>query len=201
VAPSSALIANPSFLGGDVVGVSGATDGWAIGDLSLVFKYALLDDPETGDVFSAGVMLTVPTGRVVRPDFAYAARDVQFQPFVGYVVSADRWYVHAFHSIAVGTDPRDAVYLSNDVGVGYRIWRAADRLVTEITPTAEVHVATPLSGRNPNGPVYATDTLVLTPGLHVRIGRGGLLSAGVAVPLTGPRQFRVESLVRLNWYF
>src|SRR5262249_47653896 len=65
-----------TFLGGDAsfglrapvqqrTGGDGANtiDGFA--DLSFLFKYAFLNDAETGDVLSAGLVLTIPTGRDV----------------------------------------------------------------------------------------------------------------------------------------
>ena len=76
------------------------------GDLSIVLKYALLNDRQTGNVFSTGLVVTVPTGGGI-PTVDGTLHPTLIQPYVGYIVNFDRLYVHGFSSVAASTDARD----------------------------------------------------------------------------------------------
>jgi hypothetical protein len=199
-----------TFLGGDasvelrgpVMEQTGAIDGSNFGDVTVLFKYAFWNDRLTGDVLSAGLALTLPTG----PDVSLVAggdmHPTLLQPWAGYVWNFDRLYVQGFTSLVVPTDSRDVTILFNDVGVGYALYRSAgDHLLSAVVPTAEVHVTTPLNHRDATSAVTVPDLVVLTAGAHFEIARDALLSVGVATSLTGPRAFDVEAVVQLNWRF
>src|SRR5262249_53147587 len=71
-----------------------------IGDLTIVGKYAFWRDRQSGDLLSAGLAVTAPTG----PD-NFANSHIQtfhstlLQPFVGYIWNLDKWFVQGFTAI------------------------------------------------------------------------------------------------------
>src|SRR5262249_39607925 len=173
------------------------------GDLSILVKYAWLNNTRTGDVLSTGLVVTVPTG----PDFALpdgsSLHPVILQPYVGGILTLDRFYVHGFTSLAVPTDARDALLLFNDFGIGYRLYQSHERkILTSVTPTFETHINTPLNHNgSQNTGVVALDEVVLTYGVHVGLCKDALLTLGVATPVTGPLPFDLEAYAQFNWRF
>src|SRR5262249_53272856 len=103
-------------------GGGNTVDGF--GDLSLIFKYAFVNDPDTGNVCSAGLLVAVPTGKDVRLTNGEQLDTVFIQPWVGFIANAGRAYVQGFSSAVLPTDSRDVTFLSNDLGVGYRVYQA-----------------------------------------------------------------------------
>src|SRR5207244_7959463 len=102
----------------------GAVGGSDFGDVTVVLKYAFLNDEGTGDVLSGGLAVTIPTG----PGIPLQTGDLHsalLQPWAGYVWNFDQFYVQGFTSVVVPTDRRDVTFLSNDVGVGYTLYRSA----------------------------------------------------------------------------
>jgi hypothetical protein len=183
----------PNNFGGDVVG-----------DLSVLVKYALINDRDTGNVLSVGMVLSTPTGgggNVLLADGSTAPHSVLFQPWVGFVKNFDRGYVQGISNIIVPTDRRDPTLLGNSLAIGYWLYRGnPERWLPGVTPTAEVHVRTPLNHRDPLGLVYLPDQVNLTGGLHFRWPRF-TISGAVGVPVVGPRPWNVETLVNLNYRF
>jgi hypothetical protein len=201
-----------TFLGGDasvelrapVVQQSGAEaiDGSDFGDLTVVLKYAFLNDRVSGDVLSAGLAVTLPTGPGLAVPGGSELHSTLIQPWTGALWYFDRFYVEGFASLVVPTDARDVTLLFNDVSVGYKLYEAGgDRLISAVIPTVEAHITTPLNHRNDSSFVTAPDLVVLTAGSHFEIGQSATLSVGVAAPVTGPRAFDVEALVQLNYRF
>jgi hypothetical protein len=172
-----------------------------IGDLTIIGKYALLLDRDSGNVFTVGMAVTAPTG----PSIATidgTLHSTYLQPWFGYIWNADRFYLQAFHSIVVPTDPRDVTMAFNDVGLNYWLYRASgDRPLRYIVPMIEAHVTTPLNHRDPNVPVYLPDIVDLTAGVHLGLFSNATLSFGVATPVTGPHLFGIEAFTQLNWRF
>lgn len=203
-----------TFLGGDAsfgmrlpfvqqygpAGIGGTNN---IGDLSLIWKYALLNDRATGNLWAAGFMLTTPTGSgdALLLDGTKAPHSVLFQPWTGFVRVFDRAYVQGITSLLVPSDERDPTLWNNSVAVGYYLYRAsAERWLTSIAPVAEVHVRTPLSSTNPAGLVFLQDQVNVTGGAHFRFGRA-VMSTAVCVPVVGPRPWALEAMGFLNFYF
>ncbi|HEY2785178.1 MAG TPA: hypothetical protein VGJ05_09405 [Fimbriiglobus sp.] len=187
---------------GQIASTSDGLGGSAVGDMSVLFKYALFRNEETGNLLSTGLVITAPTGKVTAPADAVTPSDVLLQPFVGYVVNFDKLYFHAFHSVIVPTQSSDVTLLANDLGVGFRAFeREAANGTFAIIPTFETHVTTPLNHRDRTGPFYADDLVVLTAGTHFLFGQSAVMTLGVGTPVTGPRPFQVEPEVRLNWYY
>ena len=182
-------------------GSGGAGFGYhGFGDLTIIGKYALYLDRNTGNVFSTGLGITAPTGQSV-PTTDGSIRDVLLQPFVGYIWNFDRFFVQGFHSLVVPTDTRDVTMAFNDVGVNFWLYRNPDRFLSFVVPTLEAHLTTPLNHRDLNGPIVIPDTLVVTTGIHLGLGRRSSLTFGVAAPVTGPRPYAVESFLQFNWRF
>jgi hypothetical protein len=76
-----------------------------LGDLSIPIKVALWDDPQSGSLISAGMMVTVPTGpipysvRFTSPTTIAEIHPVLLQPFVGYIWQRERFFVQGFSSV------------------------------------------------------------------------------------------------------
>ncbi|MBI1830461.1 MAG: hypothetical protein HYR84_03310 [Planctomycetes bacterium] len=172
-----------------------------VGDLTIFGKYALLNDRDTGNVFTLGFAVTAPTGPST-PTIDGSLHATLLQPWFGYIWNAERFFVHGFHSVVAPTDARDVTLLFNDVGVSYWLYRAGpERRITSVVPTAEVHITTPVTHRDMNGPAFVPDLVVLTGGLHVGFLRNFTLSLGIAVPVTGPRIFSAEYSLQFNRRF
>ncbi len=174
----------------------------AVGDMSVLTKYAFVNDPY-GDVLSAGLIVTVPTGPAggTLVDGSEVPHSTLFQPWLGFVRVYDRAYVQGITALIVPTDGRDTTLWGNSLGLGYWLYRAdGDRLVRGIIPVAEVHVRTPFNNREPSGLVYLQDQVNLTGGLHVQFPRASL-GGGVCVPVVSPRPWNVEAIASFNCWF
>jgi hypothetical protein len=173
------------------------------GDLSIVTKYAWINNTRLGNALSTGLVVTVPTGPTFRLPDGSSLHPVILQPYVGGIFNAGRLYVHGFTSLPVPTDSRDAVLLFNDLGIGYRLYQGSDRAILRyVIPTVETHINTPLSHRgSQNSEVAALDEVVFTYGIHVGVCRGAQLTVGVATPVTGPLPYDLEAFAQFNWRF
>lgn len=177
-----------------VVQQSGDFGSDDIGDVSFIFKYALYDDRQTGNLFSAGLVVTAPTGRSID---LYDGPDIHstlIQPYIGAIWALDRFYMNGFAEAVIATDSRDVSFGALDVGMGYRV---SDYFI----PTFEAHVNTSFNHHGiDNDPIGFADSVILTSGFHTLIGRA-ILTVGVAVPVTGPRLEDVEAIVQFNYRF
>ncbi len=187
---------------GDDVGNRGL-----IGDLNIILKYAFLNDRETGNVASGGIVVTAPTGNDFTPSGfgAPVIHDTLLQPYISGIYRFNRdWYGQAFSSVVVPTDSRDVTLLDNDLGVGYFAYRSCSReaLLTAVIPTLEVHVTTPLTHRGAlSEPVGVSDLVDITLGTTFDFGSRSSLTFGAAIPIVGPRPFDFEAEVQFNWRF
>ncbi|MCI0639284.1 MAG: hypothetical protein L0Y72_30035 [Gemmataceae bacterium] len=170
----------------------------------MILKFALINDFLTGNVFSAGLAVTAPTGPAI-DTIAGDINSTLLQPFFGYIRTFGGFYFQGIHSIVFPTNSEDVTLLFNDLGAGYifspRPWGEGFgvRGLAYVAPNFEVHVATPLNHRDGNGAVVASDFVTLTTGVHLGLGNGSsALSLGLATPVTGPRFFDVEGFVQLN---
>jgi hypothetical protein len=178
----------------------GSFAGDDFGDLSIVFKGLLWAD-DAGDAFSAGLVVTAPTGPSI-PTVVGDIHSTLLQPWVGGVLSRGNFYAMGFSSVVVPTDARDVTLLFNDLSVGYAVYRAPEgRGITALVPTFEVHVTTPLNQRSILAPLSVPDLVVLTEGVQIVLGSRSTLAVGVAVPVTGPRPFDLEALAQFNLRF
>jgi hypothetical protein len=172
------------------------------GDVTIVGKYAFYMDRSTGNAISGGLAVTAPTGAAIVSTQGNL-RDTLLQPFVAYVWNFDRFFVQAFHSIAVPTDASDVTILFNDVGLGYRLYQGdPNRFLNSIAPVVEAHVDTPLNHRGAvNDPFFVPDIVGITAGVQFGIFRNATLSVGATTPVTAPRVYSVEGFVQMNWRF
>ena len=177
--------------------------GSIVGDLTLVSKYAFLLDRETGNVFSAGLALTLPSGPsldTIDGNF----RDTLIQPFFGYIYNFPNFYIQGIHSIAVPTNAQDITIMFNDVSIDYWLYRGSpNQFLSAVVPTLEAHLTTPLNhrGASDNNLLFIPDVLVLTSGAHFGLYGNTTVSVGAAVPVTGPSVFAIEGFVQFNWRF
>lgn len=180
----------------------------ALNDLSLFTKYVLKADPETGSLLSVGLEMTLPTGpsQFAGAKYIQGIRSTEIQPFIGYLLIRDRFYLHGFTSLSVPSSVRDVTMVYNDIGVGYFLFRSddPDNFITSVAPTFEVHVNSPLTHRdwfNANDPSGTADVVDLTYGVNVGFFRQSVLTFGWVTPVTGPRPFNYEAVLLLNWRF
>jgi hypothetical protein len=172
------------------------------GDLSIVLKYALINDKETGNVLSAGMVITAPTGANFLPAGIPDIHPFLFQPFVGGIANFERLFVLGFSSVAVPTDSRDITILFTDLGIGYNVYSNPDGLVTSIAPAIEGHLTTPLNHRGTGAePIGLPDILNVTIGTRVGFGEHASVGVSLVLPLTGPRPFDFEIQAAFNWRF
>ncbi|MCI0465274.1 MAG: hypothetical protein L0Z62_50775 [Gemmataceae bacterium] len=174
-----------------------------IGDLSIIFKWAFLNNRDTGNVMSAGMVLTVPTGD---PFITIAGEELQstlLQPYFGYIYNAGNFYVQGFTSLVIPTQRIDVTLMLNDIGFGYRMLTDdPDAFFRGVVPTIEAHLITPLSHRSSSDPFHVSDYLSLTGGVNLVFGRAGsTLGLAMGVPVTGPRPYDVEAIGSLNIRF
>src|SRR5260370_18901958 len=125
----------------------GSVSHSGLGDITIIGKYALLWDPQAGNVLAGGLAVTVPTGASNVPGFGFIdIHDTLLQPFVGYVWNVEDFYVLGFTSLLVPTNSHDVTLLFNDISVGYLLRRNLQYLFfSGIIPNLAVHVTTPLN--------------------------------------------------------
>jgi hypothetical protein len=190
----------------NVPGIS--SDNTAVGDLTVILKYAFWRDRQTGSLLSGGLAITTPTGpeKFANSSAVVNINDTILQPYIGYYWSLGRTYVHGFSAIDVPTDSRDVTLLHNDLGIGYYLYqdRTGCRLLTAAIPTFEVHINDPLNHRGATNfadPAGTPDWVDLTTGMTFEFHRRATLAGALVVPVTGPKPFDFEVLVQLNVRF
>lgn len=170
------------------------------GDLTVVTRYALVNDRETGNVFSVGLAVTAPTG----PAINTVAGDINstlIQPWIGYIRRSGNVYFQGIHAVLIPTNSDDVPLIFNDLSTGY-IMPINRSGIAFVAPNFEVHITTPLEERDSSSVVQIPDIVTLTAGVHIGLGQGRtLLSFGIATPVTGPRPMDVEGFVQLNFRF
>ncbi len=175
------------------------------GDMTIVTKFALLNNRNTGDILTGGLAVTVPTGPDLMLLDGTRLNPVLLQPYTGFIYNFERLYAHGFSSLVIPTDPRDVLLSTGSLGLGYRLYQAEypeGRLISSLTPTVEGHATVPLNHRGLDStPTGFPDLFVLTQGVHVGLGARSLLTTAIAVPLTGPRPFAFEAIAQLNFRF
>lgn len=171
-----------------------------LGDITMFLNYAFYRDA-AGNVLSGGLAVTVPTGPRVDTTEGNI-HPVLFQPFIGYRLNLDRFYLQGFTSVAVPTDSQAVTALFNDIGVGYYLYRGdGERRVTALIPTVEVHVTTPLNHHQATDALTVPDIVAFTGGMHIGLGSRSMLTVGVTAPVTGPRPWNVEAVAQFNFRF
>jgi hypothetical protein len=174
-----------------------------VGDLTIIYKHAFVNDRQTGDLFSGGIAITTPTGQALEIDGESTIHSTVFQPFLGYFYNFDSFYLEGFSSVAVPTDMRDVALMFNSVALGYRLYQDdnTDASVRAILPQLELHLNTPLNHRGlGSGPINFDDALDLTGGCRVLFQRAEI-GAAVGTPVTGPKPYDVECAANLTFHW
>jgi hypothetical protein len=174
-------------------------------DISLIFKYALINDRCTGNVLSSGLILTLPTGEGVQIQGQSTLNPTVLTPYVGYIYNMNDFFVQGFSSIAVPLDARDVTLLFNSIQLGYRMYHnnnnCNDSCLRGIIPVAELHLNTPLTHRGLDAtPVGFSDSLNFTGGCYFNFRRA-TLGVAAGTPLMGPKPYTVEGFAGLNIWF
>jgi hypothetical protein len=180
----------------------------ALGDLSIYAKYILKLNPETGSLFSVGIVVTPPTGpgQFAGASYLQNVHVTSIQPFIGYIWRRDRFYLHGFSALDVPSSVRDVTMVYNDIGIGYFLYRVADpsKFLTAVAPTFEVHLNDPLTHRDPfnsKDPTGTPDVVNLTSGVNFEFYNRSILTFGFVDPVTGPKPFNYEWLLLFNVRF
>lgn len=178
-----------------------------LGDISIFTKYAFINDRHTGNVVSAGLVVTLPTGTALYNDAGRGFETYMFQPYVGWIYNVNRdLFVQGFHSMIFANTADEAIAFNNSISVGYWAWRNcdADARLRGIVPTTEFHWNTPLNHR---GGADTTDTLftsyvgTVTAGLTFVLPGNSTLGIAAGLPVTGPQPNDFEGIVHFNWRF
>lgn len=192
----------------DLLDVGGIhMDSADAGDLSIIFKAILMQDSERRYLISGGLGVTVPTGPMALGGSGFAVdvfNSTLLQPFLGFLWTRDNLFVQGFWSMDIPTDPNDVIFMFNDWGVGYFVFRnRPEGFVTALAPTMEVHVNDPLNHRHPSADCTTglPDWVDITGGITVEFNRRSTLAVGVAAPVTGPKPYAVEAITHLNIRF
>jgi hypothetical protein len=174
-----------------------------IGDLSVLFKFAFFNDRATGNLVSAGLVVTAPTGKGLPLAGQSTVNPTFVQPWFGSIWNWNNLFVQNFIAVAVPTDSRDVALFFKDVSVGYWLYRNGDpgRILSAIAPQAELHLNTPLNHRGLDHlPIGFPDTLDFTGGCYFFF-RHAVFGIGAATPLTGPKPYDFQVMMNLNYRF
>ena len=180
-----------------------SVDDAEVGDLSAIFKYAVVNDCQTGNLLSTGVVVTAPTGQALRIAGESDLRSTVVQPFVGYIYHFNNFYIEGFSSVAVPSDMRDVTVMFNGIGLGYLLFQDVSRTgrIQGVVPQAELHVNTPFNHRGLDStPVNFSDSIDLTFGCHVQFRRTDL-GVAFSVPVTGPQPYDVEVEANVSYHW
>ena len=186
-----------------ISGPSGFNDT-RLGNLTIITKGVIAEDRATGNLLSGGLVVTAPTSS---PAFGSTITGEKInptllQPYVGYILRRDDWFLQGFSSLTVPTDGRDITWLSNDLALGYLLYQAPGNALSSFTPVFEAHVNTPLNHRGKQvEPIGFVDTVTLLGGGHFGIYDRSTLGFAVGAPITGPRPFSLQVTVQLGILF
>ncbi len=98
----------------------------AVNDLSIIGKYVIRRNVDTGSIVSAGLVVTPPTGprSFAGAPFLNTPHTISFQPYLGYIWNfSKRWTLHGFSAFDFPADPNLVTIMYNDVGLIYYAYR------------------------------------------------------------------------------
>ena len=175
-----------------------------MGDLTVIFKGVLWQDLLNGDLVSAGLAITFPTGPDSLGGVTFSngcVHSTLLQPFIGYLWVWNNLYLQGFSSLDIPTTDQDSTIMFNDVGLGYFLLRdrTNGRFLTAVVPTVEGHLTTPLSHEgSPTGMMFTPNQLDITEGVTFEFQRRMTFAVGVSEPVTGNKTFDFEAIAQLN---
>src|SRR5262249_11410849 len=97
-----------------------------LGDVSVIFKFAAINNPRTGNVLSGGLVVSPPTGRSLVVPGQSSLNSTYLQPWIGGIYHTGNLYVLNFTSLAVPTDTRDITLFFESIALAYFIYRNND---------------------------------------------------------------------------
>ena len=180
-------------------------DTMLLGNVSAIVKAVLCENRQTGSLISGGATISVPTASndKIDPGMSVIA---YMQPFVGYILNRDEWFVQGFSSLTVPLVSTQSIVMFNDIGVGYWLMRNRSGLITGVRrrwkctwPRRCGRVIRILPSSAMGCGVF--DVFDMTIGATILFGNSATLGLGMVVPLTGPKPFDVEVLAQLNYRF
>ncbi|MGA2699516.1 MAG: hypothetical protein ABSH35_00265 [Isosphaeraceae bacterium] len=177
----------------------------AFGNLAVFGKYVLYQD-NRGNLLSAGLSIDTPTGPASFGGYPvrFAQNAVGIQPFLGYILKGDQWFLQGFGSIDVPTVSSMPTMMYLDAGIGYFLYRTQEqRFLTAIIPTYELHMNIPLNHYGySNTDFYGVPPVLdMTFGVNFGLCNSSYLTAGYVTPVTGPRPFSGEFVLQFNFLF
>jgi hypothetical protein len=228
-----------STLNGDLIVDNVLSNGTTtrLGNLQVALK-AILASTDNW-LFSIGVGVAVPTADDVTASLADGTpllrvrnQAVHVQPFLGFLYAPDEYfYFQGFSQIDIDLngDPvsvnpiapfgtslqrigrlRDRTLWSNDIAVGYWLYRDSTQFVSGISPQLEIHYDQTLDkyrtlqagGVSLSG-AGSYSSVALTAALNLELRQDATLTFATAVPLTSQdnRGFDWELLIQLNYRF
>lgn len=168
-----------------------------------------------------------PVGTILTFTETTRINPTYFQPYAAGLWVADRFFFHEYFGVIVPTDGRVATFINNNLTMGYNIYENRGSFLTSITPTFGVQLLLPVNHVNNSasptttvvpanitciGP-FPTDQLpgfdslgfpsqvFLNAGAQFGLGERALLSAGVVVPVAGPRGYEIGVSVGLSYLY
>jgi hypothetical protein len=173
-----------------------------VGDLSVIFKYLLWRNPDSGSLLSAGLAVVAPTGpgSFAGSDDLKVFHHTGLQPFVGWIYACGPLFFQGFTAVDAVADLNDVVMLDNSVAVGYFLYQDfCKRDITAVIPTVEVHVHTPLSHRGVlrlTDPAGSPDQVDITAGVQLEYRDRSSFGVAFATPVVGPRLYDFQILAQ-----
>jgi hypothetical protein len=174
-----------------------------LGDLSVVLKYAFINDQPTGLVLSTGLVITAPTGKAIQT-IDGDVHSTLFQPYVGYATPiGERAFFQGFSSIIVPSDGKDTTLWTNTLSLGCWLYRSDEggKCLRSIAPALEAQVATPLNHRDADSLIHYPDVLTMTTGVHMGLWRRSTFTVGASTPIVGPKPYEVGAVAQFNMKF
>ena len=99
--------------------------------MTIFAKYILEYNPKTGNLLSAGLAITPPTGpgHFAGARFLGGTNNTTIQPFLGYFLNLTenkRLFLQGFSALDVPVNFTDVTLVYNDLGLGYFVYRDPD---------------------------------------------------------------------------
>jgi hypothetical protein len=181
----------------------------------------------TGGTQPAVVPTPPPVGTVLPFTITTTINPTYLQPWAAGLWVADRFFVHEYFGILIPTDDRVSTFINNNLTIGYNVFENPCGLVSSITPVIGVQLLLPVNHINNSvgsttttipanitciGP-YPIDQLpgldsfsfpsqvFLSGGFQIGLGERALFSAGVVVPVAGPRGYEVGATAGLTYFY
>ncbi len=149
------------------------------------------------------------------------------QPWAAGLWVWDRFFVHEYFGILIPTDDRVSTFINNNLTIGYNLFENRSGTISSITPVFGMQLLLPVNHINNSvgstvttipaditciGP-FPTDQIpgldsfsfpsqvFLSGGLQIGLGERALFSAGVVVPVAGPRGYEIGVTAGLTYFY